>query len=116
MTANRPNVTTMTVHISRAVSNCFAALRAFYNEGREEVHYLEHINCVTFGRLAVSDFELGMNVIVYLFTVMFGFAFWSILDVRFWNFCEVAGYMTVYLAVSALVYSGLEVSRCQRSI
>jgi len=28
----------------------------------------------------------SMNVIVYLFTVMFGFAFWSILDVRFWNF------------------------------
>ena len=26
---------------------------------------------VTFGRLAVSDFELGMNVIVYLFTVLY---------------------------------------------
>ena len=29
------------------------------------------IQGVTFGRLAVSDFELGMNVIVYLFTVLY---------------------------------------------
>ena len=37
---------------------------------------------MTFGRLAVSDFELGMNVIVYLFTVLYlDFARWSILDV-----------------------------------
>ena len=36
---------------------------------------------VTFGRLAVIDYELGMDVIVYLFTVLCGFARWSILDV-----------------------------------
>jgi len=43
---------------------------------------------VTFGRLAVSDFELASVIsnwrsmsLFYLFTVMFGFAFWSILDV-----------------------------------
>jgi len=51
----------------------------------------------------------------YLFTVMFGFAFWSILDVvvsrnigKHWS--------DVLLVVSALVYSRLEFSRCQRSI
>ena len=36
---------------------------------------------VTFGRLAVIDFELGVDVIVYLFTVLCDFARWSILDV-----------------------------------
>jgi len=36
---------------------------------------------VTFRRLAVIDFELGLNVIVYLFTVLCDFARWSILDV-----------------------------------
>jgi len=36
---------------------------------------------VTFWRLAVIDFELGLDVIVYLFTVMCDFACWSILDV-----------------------------------
>ena len=36
---------------------------------------------MTFGRLAVSDFELGMDVIVYLFTALCDFARWSILDV-----------------------------------
>ena len=36
---------------------------------------------VTFGRLAVIDFELGMDVIVYLFTLLCDFARWSILDV-----------------------------------
>ena len=36
---------------------------------------------MTFGRLAVSDFELQeWTSLFYLFTVMFGFAFWSILD------------------------------------
>ena len=41
---------------------------------------------MTFGRLAVSDFELGVDVIdfdecyCYLFTVYLDFAFWSILD------------------------------------
>ena len=37
--------------------------------------------CVTFGRLAVIDFELGLDVIVYLFTVLCDFVCWSILDV-----------------------------------
>ena len=37
--------------------------------------------CVTFWRLAVIDFELGLDVIVYLFTVMCDFACWSILNV-----------------------------------
>ena len=36
---------------------------------------------VTFGRLAVIVFELVMDVIVYLFTVLCDFARWSILDV-----------------------------------
>ena len=47
---------------------------------------------VTFRRLAVIDFELGLDVIVYLFTVLCDFACWSILDVvdsrmsvRFWS-------------------------------
>ena len=51
----------------------------------------------------------------YLFTVMFGFEFWSILDVLdsrilviFWSH--------VLLAVSFLVCSRLDFSRCQRSI
>ena len=36
---------------------------------------------VTFGRLAVIDFELRLDVIVYLFTVLRDFVCWSILDV-----------------------------------
>jgi len=36
---------------------------------------------VTFWRLAVIDFELGLDVIVYLFTVLCDFVCWSILDV-----------------------------------
>ena len=47
---------------------------------------------VTFRRLAVIDYGLGMDVIVYLFTVLCDFACWSILDVvdsrmsvRFWS-------------------------------
>jgi len=70
---------------------------------------------VTFWRLAVIDFGLGLDVIVYLFTVMCDFACWSILDVldsrmsvRFWSH--------VLLAVSVLVCSRLDFSRCQRNI
>ena len=66
---------------------------------------------MTFWRLAVIDFELGLDVIVYLFTVLCDFACWSILDVvdsrmsvRFWSH------------VSVLVYSRLDFSGCQRSI
>ena len=53
--------------------------------------------------------------LVYLFTVMCDFACWSILDVldsrmsvRFWSH--------VLLAVSVLVCSRLDFSRCQRNI
>ena len=69
---------------------------------------------VTFGRLAVIDFELGMDVIVYLFTVLYlDFARWSILDVVDSRRSVNVGHM---YCVSALVYSGLDFSRCQRSI
>ena len=70
---------------------------------------------MTSRRLAVIDFELGLDVIVYLFTVLCDFVCWSILDVvdsrmsvRFWSH--------VLLAVSVLVYSRLDFSGCQRSI
>jgi len=36
---------------------------------------------VTFRRLAVIDYGLGLDVIVYLFTVLCDFVCWSILDV-----------------------------------
>ena len=57
----------------------------------------------------------SMDVIVYLFTVLCGFARWSSLD-------GVGSRMTVEIlsdvlfVVLTLVYSGLEFSRCQRCI
>ena len=73
---------------------------------------------VTFGRLAVSDFELGVDVIdfdecyCYLFTVLYcDVQFWSILDSVCWKVK-----VRCIFSVLVLVYSGLDVSRCQRSI
>jgi len=48
---------------------------------------------VTFGRLAVIDFELGLDVIVYLFTVLCDFVCWSILDVVDSRMSVIVGHM-----------------------
>ena len=55
--------------------------------------------CVTFGRLAVSDFELGMDVIVLLiycdvrFCILVHFR-WAVHS-KIWNIGEVAGPMYI---------------------
>jgi len=52
---------------------------------------------VTFGRLAIIDFELGLYVIVYLFTVLCDFVCWSILDVVDSRMSVNVGHMYNYL-------------------
>ena len=67
---------------------------------------------VTFGRLAVIDFDGRHCLFIYCvvrFRTLVHFR-----RCRFENVGECRSH--VYLAVSALVYSGLDFSRCQRSI
>ena len=78
-------------------STPFIFLSCYSNFQHPSRYYLPtqspfHLPGVTFWRLAVIDFELGLDVIVYLFTVLCDFACWSILDVvdsrmsvRFWS-------------------------------
>ena len=81
-------------------------------------HHLGHFSpavSVTFGRLAVIDFDECYCLLIYCTVLYLDFARWSILD-GVDSGLLVKLLVTCILDVSFLVYSGLEFSRCQRSI